>query len=254
MNDDLTRHVDDLLKSAGLGALPPGGPVDDLDGLASSAIGISAAAAVHEALAERMPDDPLQPADSLNLALARGVVSIEEVWRAALPHAKKPAGRRLLRRLARRIFYRRLAEAHGEDIRRDLGESVVELGRLPDLPQSVYEGGTGLVCMDAIIDRLTTVGLVARTPLRWLAAWLIHHRGADWRAVYDYFAAHRLDIEEAYDRLDLQEVAGILASRPFFFTRDDVKKLAGDRFCGCCRAECPFAGDKGEVARRVFEI
>ncbi|MGL4744335.1 MAG: FAD-binding domain-containing protein, partial [Dermatophilaceae bacterium] len=89
----------------------------------------------------------------------------------------------------------------------------------------------------------------------WLASYLVHHRQVAWQAGARWFLTHLLDGDSASNNLSWQWVSSTFGSKPYLWNRANLRKYAGDRYCGTCPVRdsgCPFAASYETLGRRLF--
>jgi deoxyribodipyrimidine photo-lyase len=180
------------------------------------------------------------------LTLREVAVSVRERFGVSIDSVKYWA------ELGWRAFWRHVYRVLQEAIENDIEEPKVPLRRTTELPAAIAEARTGLVCMDEPLAELVRNGTMHNHARMWVAAWMIHHLGIDWRTGARFFYTHLLDGDPASNSLSWQWVASTFSHKPYFFNRDNVMKYTEGRWCARCTAECPFKGSYDEVAARLF--
>lgn len=158
---------------------------------------------------------------------------------------------KLLVQLAWRDFWRQVWMASGDDIFSEMEPAKVSLGYAP-LGGDITQGNTHLLCIDGIVRDLLTTGYVHNHARMWLASYIVHHRKIDWRAAADWFEAHLLDGDMASNHLSWQWVASTFSSKPYFFTKVDLGRYTGEKYCAHCAAACPFNADYETLNNQLF--
>ncbi len=187
------------------------------------------------------------PVTRLSPWIRHGVLSLAEVRDRALTAAGSPKGaEKLISELAWRDYWRRVQEALGDRIL----EPIEPFPHRPAafappntaIPDDVLTGSTGLPCIDAFSRRLVSSGWLHNHERLWLAAWLVHVRGVDWRAGADWFLEHLLDGDPASNHLSWQWVAGTFSAKPYLARRATIEGCTDGRWCRGCPVydSCPF--------------
>lgn len=190
--------------------------------------------------------------------IRHGVLSLAEVRDAAIAAAETPdRAYKLIQELAWRDYWRRLYARIGNGVWRD--REPLKTGRptsdyLPDLPQDIEAGESGLACMDAFARELRETGYLHNHARMWVAAWVVHWRGVRWQAGARWFLRHLLDGDPASNNLSWQWVASTFSAKPYIFNRENLVKYAGDRHCRACplRDACPFDASYDDLHARLF--
>ena len=189
--------------------------------------------------------------------IRHGVLGLAEVRDRALAIAGGPPGaEKLVSELAWRDYWHRVEGAIGDGIRTAI-EPPAAVPRAPwaaDLPADVATASTGVACIDAFARKLVHTGHLHNHERMWLAAWLVHVRGVDWRAGADWFLRHLVDGDPASNHLSWQWVAGTFSAKPYLARRRTIEGCTDGLHCrGCALAEdCPFDGDDEAIATAAF--
>lgn len=189
--------------------------------------------------------------------IRHGVLSLAEVRDHAIAVAGSPTiAEKLVSELAWRDYWRRVQGALGERILAPVEEpaAIPVRGGVSPLPSEVAEAATGLACIDAFVRRLVTTGHLHNHERMWLAAWMVHVRGIDWRCGAAFFLSHLLDGDQASNHLSWQWVAGTFSAKPYLARRAVIEGCTDGVHCRACpmATTCPFDGDDEQVAARSF--
>lgn len=228
-------------------ALPRGGRAAALEALAR--IDPAAYAATRNHVGGRVT--------GLSPWIRHGVLGLAEVRDRALAVAGgPPAAEKLVSELAWRDYWHRVEGALGDGVRTPI-EAPAALPRAPwaaELPADVATASTGVACIDAFARTLVDTGHLHNHERMWLAAWLVHVRGVDWRAGADWFLRHLVDGDPASNHLSWQWVAGTFSAKPYLARRRTIEGCTDGVHCrGCALAEaCPFDGDDEALAAASF--
>lgn len=189
--------------------------------------------------------------------IRHGVLSLAEVRDHALAVAGAPAiAEKLVSELAWRDYWRRVQAALGERILESIETpaAIPVRAGAPLLPSDVTEAATGLACVDAFLERLFATGLLHNHERMWLAAWMVHTRGIDWRPCAAFLLGHLLDGDPASNHLSWQWVAGTFSAKPYLARKRTIEGCTDGVHCRACAVatHCPFDGDDDEVMARSF--
>jgi deoxyribodipyrimidine photo-lyase len=158
---------------------------------------------------------------------------------------------KLLFEFAWRDFWRKVWYLNGSAILSDMEPAKVALTRAV-LSEDVKNADTGLDCMDAFIHALHTEGYLHNHARMWLASYLIHWRGIDWKAGADWMHDLLLDGDRASNHLSWQWVASTFGSKPYFFNQENLSKYTHNKFCEHCKASCPFNKSYDALTQQLF--
>lgn len=189
--------------------------------------------------------------------IRHGVLGLAEVRDRAVAIAGGPASaEKLVSELAWRDYWHRVEAALGDGVRTAIEPpaAVPRSEWTADLPADVVAGSTGVACVDAFSRKLVDTGHLHNHERMWLAAWLVHVRGVDWRAGADWFLRHLVDGDPASNHLSWQWVAGTFSAKPYLARRRTIEGCTDGIHCrGCALAEaCPFDGDDEALAAASF--
>lgn len=187
--------------------------------------------------------------------IRHGVLSLAEVRDTALARVARPEeAEKLVSELAWRDYWIQVHATLGDAIGRDI-EPMPRRSRVVDrVPDDVLEARTGMRCMDDFASRLHHTGWLHNHERMWLASWLVHVRGLDWRAGADWFLEHLLDGDPASNHLSWQWVAGTFAARPYLFNRENLERYTSGIHCRECPllGRCDVEGGYDELAARLL--
>jgi len=170
--------------------------------------------------------------------IRHGCLSLLEV----IHHAKSiPASNRdkLLFEFAWRDYWRQVWYFVGDRIHSEMEPPKVKLERKA-LDSDIIDAKTGLMCMDHFVSELKGTGYLHNHARMWLASYMIYWRGIDWRLAAHWMHDLLLDGDQASNTLSWQWVASTFGSKPYFFNQENLSKYTHNRFCGTCKANCPF--------------
>jgi len=189
--------------------------------------------------------------------IRHGVLGLAEVRDAALARVARPAdASKLVSELGWRDYWRQVQLAIGDRILADIELPAAEPRRTPldHMPDDVLEARTGLACIDAFVRRLHDTGWLHNHERMWLASWLVHVRGVQWRVGADWFLEHLLDGDPASNHLSWQWVAGTFSAKPYLFNRENLETFTGGVHCRICPllGSCDIEGGYDELSARLF--
>jgi deoxyribodipyrimidine photo-lyase len=182
--------------------------------------------------------------------LRHGCITLREAFDDVKSRFGKDA-EKLLFEFAWRDYWRRVWYQEGDKILSEMEPPKVAISHLP-LNDFVLQGKTGLPCMDGFIGDLLDSGYVHNHGRMWLASYIVHHLKMDWREAADWFEAHLLDGDTASNHLSWQWVTSTFSSKPYFFNKENLSRYTGAKFCGDCKANCPFDASYEQLNERLF--
>ncbi|ACL24491.1 FAD-binding domain-containing protein [Chloroflexus aggregans] len=191
--------------------------------------------------------------------LRHGVLTLAEVRDSILNRfGHTPDTEKFVNELAWRAFWQIVYAHLGERIHHDL-EPAKHRSRVArrSLPPEVLTATTGLVCIDESLQELYTTGYMHNHARMWVAAYLQHWLGVDWREGADLFYRHLLDGDPASNSLSWQWVGSTFSHKPYIFNRQNVERFSGGTFCNRCplaNGGCPFDESYEQLARRLFGV
>ncbi|WP_245860648.1 FAD-binding domain-containing protein [Candidatus Chloroploca asiatica] len=188
--------------------------------------------------------------------LRHGILGLAEVRDFLVTRfAPGPGLAKFVNELAWRAFWQLVYAEKGEAVHQDLEPAKVSLRRERGVPADVEQAATGLVCLDTALRELYTDGYMHNHARMWVAAYLQHWRGIDWRDGAALFYRHLLDGDPASNSLSWQWIASTFSHKPYFFNRENVERFSGGAYCATCplaREGCPFDASYEELAVRLF--
>jgi deoxyribodipyrimidine photo-lyase len=187
--------------------------------------------------------------------IRHGVLSLAEVRDAALNRAG-PAAEKFVSELGWRDYWRQIHAALGEGI----GAAIESPAAAPRavagerMPADVLAAATGMACVDAFVRRLHDTGWLHNHERMWLASWLVHVRGVEWRAGADWFLSHLVDGDPASNHLSWQWVAGTFSAKPYIFNRENLETYSSGLHCRPCPllGRCDMEGSYEALDARLF--
>lgn len=182
--------------------------------------------------------------------IRHGCITIPEAI-AATKKLSNTGTEKLLFEFAWRDFWRKVWHLNGNAIHSDMEPAKVVLKRLA-LTEDVKNANTGLDCIDAFIQTLNAEGYIHNHARMWLASYLIHWRGIDWKAGADWMHDLLLDGDQASNHLSWQWVASTFGSKPYFFNQENLSKYTHNKFCPNCTAKCPFNKTYDALSEQLF--
>jgi deoxyribodipyrimidine photo-lyase len=103
------------------------------------------------------------------------------------------------------------------------------------------------------VQTLHNTGYLHNHARMWLASYMVHWRGVDWRAGASWMQRLLLDGDQASNNLSWQWVASTFGSKPYFFNKENLSKYSANQFCQSCQATCPFDASYEALSDRLFE-
>lgn len=196
---------------------------------------------------------------ALSPYLRHGVLTLAEVRDSILTRfGYTPDTEKFVNELAWRAFWQLVYAQLGDRIQHDL-EPAKHRSRAPrrQLPPEVAAASTGLMCIDESLRELYTTGYMHNHARMWVAAYLQHWLGVDWREGADLFYRHLLDGDPASNSLSWQWVGSTFSHKPYIFNRHNVERFSGGEFCARCplaASGCPFDDSYENLAQRLFGV
>ena len=192
--------------------------------------------------------------------LRHGVLTLAEVRDFALSTVRDPeyAGK-LINEFAWRDYWQRLYFQLGEGIWQD--REAYKTGfkasqYAPEMPSTVINGTTSLVCIDSFSRDLQEAGYLHNHSRMWMAAYLVHWLRVRWQASARWFLEHLLDGDPASNNLSWQWVASTFSSKPYLFNRENLQRFTDNVYCKQCphatAKSCPFDASYEELTDRLF--
>ena len=183
--------------------------------------------------------------------LRHGCLNLGEAIQATKKLASSGADK-LLFEFAWRDYWRKVWYANGHAIDSDMEPEKVRLRRLA-VSDDLQAATTGLPCMDHFVQTLKRTGYLHNHARMWLASYMVHWRGVDWRAGASWMQGLLLDGDQASNNLSWQWVASTFGSKPYFFNKENLSKYSANQFCQNCQAACPFDDSYEALSDRLFE-
>ena len=183
--------------------------------------------------------------------LRHGCLNLGEAIQATKKLASSGADK-LLFEFAWRDYWRKVWYANGHAIDSDMEPEKVRLRRLA-VSDDLQAATTGLPCMDHFVQTLKRTGYLHNHARMWLASYMVHWRGVDWRAGASWMQRLLLDGDQASNTLSWQWVASTFGSKPYFFNKENLSKYSANQFCQNCQAACPFDDSYEALSNQLFE-
>ncbi|CAN4267972.1 Cryptochrome/DNA photolyase, FAD-binding domain containing protein [Methylophilaceae bacterium] len=183
--------------------------------------------------------------------LRHGCLNLGEAIHATKKLASSGADK-LLFEFAWRDYWRKVWYANGHAIDSDMEPEKVRLRRLA-VSDDLQAATTGLPCMDHFVQTLKRTGYLHNHARMWLASYMVHWRGVDWRKGASWMQRLLLDGDQASNNLSWQWVASTFGSKPYFFNKENLSKYSANQFCQNCQAACPFDDSYEALSDRLFE-
>jgi deoxyribodipyrimidine photo-lyase len=195
---------------------------------------------------------------ALSMYIRHGVLSLAEVRDYVLTRfGNGPGVRKFVNELGWRAFWQLVYAGMGERIHQDVEAPKHRMRRKRGLPADVRSATTGLRCIDASLEELFTTGYIHNHARMWVAAYLQHWRGVDWRDGAELFYQHLLDGDPASNSLSWQWVGSTFSHKPYFFNRQNVERFTAGAYCAACPladAGCPFDASYDDLAQQLFGV
>jgi deoxyribodipyrimidine photo-lyase len=183
--------------------------------------------------------------------LRHGCLNLGEAIQATKKLASSGADK-LLFEFAWRDYWRKVWYANGHAIDSDMEPEKVRLRRLA-VSDDLQAATTGLPCMDHFVQTLKRTGYLHNHARMWLASYMVHWRGVDWRTGASWMQRLLLDGDQASNNLSWQWVASTFGSKPYFFNKENLSKYSANQFCQNCQAACPFDDSYEALSNQLFE-
>jgi deoxyribodipyrimidine photo-lyase family protein (cryptochrome) len=193
---------------------------------------------------------------ALSAYIRHGVLSLTELRDYVVTRfAPTPGVNKFINELAWRAFWQLVYADLGERIHADLEPAKHTAPRQRGLPPDIASGTTGLVCIDAALQELFATGYMHNHARMWVAAYVQHWRGVDWRDGAALFYRHLLDGDPASNSLSWQWVGSTFSAKPYFFNRQNVEQYSDGVYCSRCplaTSGCPFDASYEQLAVQLF--
>jgi deoxyribodipyrimidine photo-lyase len=185
-----------------------------------------------------MVDPPSKRGASvLSPYIRHGLLTLAEV-RAAIATAPAADRRRYVDELLWQEYCRHLYARAGDATRQPLR-------REPAVGQPAWDTPLprDMACLRYVVDELEDTGWIVNQTRMWVASQWTVRAGHDWRLGEDWMFAHLLDGSRAANRFGWQWTIGALTSKPYGFSRWQVRRRAPS-LCETCRHRdaCPIEG------------
>lgn len=184
--------------------------------------------------------------------LRHGCITIAEAIHTTKKIANTGGAEKLLFEFAWRDYWRKVWYTQGQAIDSDMEPAKVQLTR-QGLANDILEGESGLACMDHFVSKLTQTGYLHNHARMWLASYLVHWRGVDWKVGALWMQSLLLDGDQASSNLSWQWVASTFGSKPYFFNKENLSKYSDNQFCRECKAQCPFDKSYDTLSTQLFK-
>jgi deoxyribodipyrimidine photo-lyase len=198
---------------------------------------------------------------ALSPFIRHGVLTLAAVRDAVLGRiTRRLEGEKLINELGWRDYWQRLWAQLGDGIwedREPLKTGHPAAAYAAELPADIAAGTTGLACMDAFADQLTSTGWLHNHARMWLAAYVVHWRRVRWQAGARWFLQHLLDGDPASNNLSWQWVASSFSHKPYIFNRANLERFSSGHYCNGCRLDsrgCPFEASYEQLDARLFDL
>jgi len=183
--------------------------------------------------------------------LRHGCLTLSEAI-SAVKNKSLTGNEKLLFEFAWRDYWRRIWYEIGNKIYTDIEPSKVNLKR-KDLPNDFIESQTRLECIDSFVRDLKLSGYIHNHARMWLASYIVHWLGIDWRQAARWMHDLLIDGDQASNYLSWQWVASTFSSKAYFFNKENLKKFSHNIYCQKCRSKCPFDDSYENLEARLFQ-
>lgn len=160
----------------------------------------------------------------LNPYITWGVLSLKEVQRAVKAKAGGKDYHKFVNELAWKQYFRECFLTLGERVYDSLEPYKYPTKKRDELPQEIFDGKTGLACIDSIVHNLKRSGYLYNHERMWFAAYLVHYADYAWWHGEAFFYRYLLDGEPGPNALSWQWVASTFANKPYYFNSDNMAK------------------------------
>jgi deoxyribodipyrimidine photo-lyase len=196
---------------------------------------------------------------ALSMYIRHGVLGLAELRDYLLARfGRDPGADKFVNELGWRAFFQAVYAALGERVQQELEPPKHRVGRRErGIPADVAAAETGALCIDESLRELYEQGYMHNHGRMWVAAYLQHWRGVDWRDGAELFYRHLLDGDPASNSLSWQWVGGTFSHKPYFFNRQNVERFSGGAFCRRCplaAGGCPFDDSYESLSQRLFGL
>ena len=195
---------------------------------------------------------------ALSAYVRHGVLSLAEIRDYLLGRFGRGAGvDKFINELAWRAFWQLVYADMGDRIHSDVEPPKHRARRKRGLPSDITNAETGLRCIDESLRELFRDGYMHNHARMWVAAYIQHWRGIDWRDGAHLFYQHLLDGDPASNSLSWQWIGSTFSHKPYFFNRQNIEKFSGGAFCRECplaKAGCPFDASYEQLAQTLFGV
>lgn len=160
-----------------------------------------------------------------------GILSLNEVRNHALTKCSEPVQiSKFIQELGWRDFWQRVLAKHPEWTWQDIAPYKTGFNAQDyddALPDDIFQGKTGVACIDAFIHELTSTGYIHNHARMYLASYVVHFRRIKWQIGAQWFLHHLLDGDVASNNLSWQWVASTFSHKPYIFNLENVDKYFG---------------------------
>jgi deoxyribodipyrimidine photo-lyase len=191
--------------------------------------------------------------------IRHGVLGLAELRDYVLARAGSTRdSSKFVNELAWRAFWQQVYDQMGDRIFEDMEPPKYErppARRQRGIPSDIAHAETGLRCIDESLSELYTTGYMHNHGRMWVAAYVQHWRGIDWRDGAHLFYQHLLDGDPASNTLSWQWVGSTFSHKPYYFNRENVEKFSAGAYCARCplaQGGCPFDASYDDLGRQLF--
>ena len=178
--------------------------------------------------------------------IRHGLLSLREVRDSVVGRFGARASRGFVLQLLWRVFwYLVYPERKERPAEKEHAEEPIPLPQEPLAPSDVR-------CMNELLQQLRERGFLSYEARLWVASYLLHWRGADWREGGRLFNEHLVDADPVVNSLSWRWVLGEFTGQPYLFNRARLSESTGGEYCGpCATYRCPFDGGMDAVEERL---
>jgi deoxyribodipyrimidine photo-lyase len=156
--------------------------------------------------------------------ISRGVVSTKKVMEHVLRHHGLNDAYHFLFQLAWRDYFQQVWLSLGDDIFNNIKppQSISRSG----IPSAVVKGKTGIIGIDAEIEKLMSSGYMHNHARMYVASIVCNMAQCSWKDGASWMYYHLADADPASNMLSWQWVAGTFSNKKYYANQENINKYA----------------------------
>ncbi len=187
--------------------------------------------------------------------IRHGVITQEQVRRAALSDAPAQEVEKFIQEITWRSFWQHVYANHPNWVWENVEEyktGFTHEDYADELPEDIRSASTESAAINHFIRDLIDTGYMHNHTRMYVASYVVHFRRVKWQAGAQFFLEHLVDGDVASNNLSWQWVASTFSRKPYIFNLENLQKYCGDAVDCSAEQNTLFDASYEELNRRLF--